>query len=120
LRKRDNYRAAFDDFDAKKIARYDARKIAELLCDEGIIRNRLKVNYPKRKGIFGVQKNQISRRSDPNPRQGFNGGQPPFSGRRDGLCYRLHGSKSKRLPLLAAWQIAENKHDPRNHTKRTK
>ena len=43
LRKRENYRAAFDDFDAEKIARYDERKCAELLQNEGIIRNRLKI-----------------------------------------------------------------------------
>jgi len=44
LRKRDNYRAAFDDFDPKKVAKYDERKVAALLQDEGIIRNRLKIN----------------------------------------------------------------------------
>jgi len=43
LRKRENYRAAFDGFDAKKIARYDRRKTLQLLRDEGIVRNRLKV-----------------------------------------------------------------------------
>jgi DNA-3-methyladenine glycosylase I len=43
LRKRDHYRAAFDNFDAKKIARYDAAKVKELLGNEGIVRNRLKV-----------------------------------------------------------------------------
>lgn len=43
LRKRENYRAAFDEFEAEKIARYDARKCAELLENEGIIRNRLKI-----------------------------------------------------------------------------
>lgn len=43
LRKRDNYRAAFDNFDAEKIAVYDARKCAALLQNEGIIRNRLKI-----------------------------------------------------------------------------
>jgi DNA-3-methyladenine glycosylase I len=43
LRKRKNYRAAFDDFDAEKIARYDAEKIESLLQNEGIIRNRLKI-----------------------------------------------------------------------------
>src|SRR3982750_1988736 len=43
LRKRENYRRAFDNFDPKKIAQYDERKIAALLGDEGIIRNRLKV-----------------------------------------------------------------------------
>lgn len=44
LRKRDNYRAAFDGFDLAKVARYDQRKIAALLNDTGIIRNRLKIN----------------------------------------------------------------------------
>ncbi len=43
LRKRENYRAAFDDFDYKKIALYDEAKKAELLQNEGIIRNRLKI-----------------------------------------------------------------------------
>ncbi len=43
LRKRENYRAAFDDFDYKKIALYDEKKQAELLENEGIIRNRLKI-----------------------------------------------------------------------------
>ena len=43
LKKRDNYRAAFDDFDAQKIANYDRRKVSQLLANPGIIRNRLKV-----------------------------------------------------------------------------
>ena len=43
LRKRENYRAAFDNFDAARIARYDAGKIESLLLDAGIVRNRLKV-----------------------------------------------------------------------------
>ncbi len=44
LRKRENYRRAFDRFDAGKIARYDGRKVERLLRDPGIVRNRLKVN----------------------------------------------------------------------------
>ncbi len=44
LHKRDNFRMVFDSFDAEKIARYDDRKIAALLADAGIIRNRLKIN----------------------------------------------------------------------------
>ena len=44
LRKRENYRNAFDNFDADVIARYPDSKIAELLQDPGIVRNRLKVN----------------------------------------------------------------------------
>src|ERR1700689_665053 len=43
LRKRENYRAAFDNFDAEKMARYDRRKIASLLKNPGIIRNELKI-----------------------------------------------------------------------------
>jgi DNA-3-methyladenine glycosylase I len=44
LRKRENYRAAFDDFDTNRIARYDANKIESLLQNPGIVRNRLKVH----------------------------------------------------------------------------
>ncbi|MFZ3215452.1 MAG: DNA-3-methyladenine glycosylase I [Candidatus Acidiferrales bacterium] len=43
LNKRENYRRAFDGFDAAKIARYDAAKVRELLGDAGIVRNRLKI-----------------------------------------------------------------------------
>ena len=43
LRKRENYRRAFDNFDARKVAKYDQRKVEKLLSDEGIIRNRLKI-----------------------------------------------------------------------------
>ena len=43
LRKRTNYRKVFDNFDAKKIARYDKRRVNVLLKNEGIIRNRLKI-----------------------------------------------------------------------------
>ena len=44
LRKREGYRAAFDNFDAEKIARYGKRKVAQLLADPGIIRNRQKIS----------------------------------------------------------------------------
>ncbi len=43
LKKRDNYRAAFDNFDPRKVARYDDTKIQELLLNAGIVRNRLKI-----------------------------------------------------------------------------
>src|SRR5215472_6493349 len=43
LRKRENYRAAFSQFDPKRVARFDQRKIATLLNDNGIIRNKLKI-----------------------------------------------------------------------------
>ncbi len=67
LRKRENYRAAFDNFDAEKIARYNQAKCAELLQNEGIIRNRLKIGstvqnakaYLKISGEFGSFDNYI-------------------------------------------------------------
>jgi DNA-3-methyladenine glycosylase I len=43
LKKRQNYRSAFDNFDAERIARYDAKKIENLLGNAGIVRNRLKI-----------------------------------------------------------------------------
>lgn len=43
LNKRDNYRKAFDDFDPRKVARYTDKRVAKLLQNPGIIRNRLKV-----------------------------------------------------------------------------
>ncbi len=43
LRKRENFRLAFDDFDYKKVAEYDQDKIDELLQNQGIVRNTLKI-----------------------------------------------------------------------------
>ena len=43
LKKRENYRAAFDGFDAAIIARYNARRVRQLLSNPGIVRNRLKI-----------------------------------------------------------------------------
>ena len=44
LKKRENYQKAFDGFDPVKVALYDDKKIEELLTNEGIVRNRLKIN----------------------------------------------------------------------------
>ena len=44
LKKRQNYRKAFDHFDPHKIAGYDTHKVSELLSNEGIVRNKLKIN----------------------------------------------------------------------------
>ena len=44
LKKRETYRKAFDNFDPKKVALYNEDKIEELMANEGIIRNRLKIN----------------------------------------------------------------------------
>ena len=43
LNKRENYRAAFDNFEPARIARYDSRRVEKLLANPGIVRNRLKV-----------------------------------------------------------------------------
>jgi DNA-3-methyladenine glycosylase I len=58
LKKRDNFRKAFDQFDYKKIATYDEVKIMSLLQDEGIIRNKLKVRatVSNAKAFMEVQK----------------------------------------------------------------
>jgi DNA-3-methyladenine glycosylase I len=44
LRKRENYRKAFLNFDPVKVAKFDSKKIEQLIQNEGIIRNRLKIN----------------------------------------------------------------------------
>ena len=58
LKKRENYRRAFDGFDAEQIARYNARKVKSLLADEGIVRNRLKIaaTIQNAKAFLAVQK----------------------------------------------------------------
>jgi len=43
LKKREHYREVFDNFDSKQVARYDSRKVKQLLDDPGIVRNRLKI-----------------------------------------------------------------------------
>jgi DNA-3-methyladenine glycosylase I len=44
LRKRENYRKAFDNFDPRKVAKYDSKKFQELLANERIIRNKLEIH----------------------------------------------------------------------------
>jgi DNA-3-methyladenine glycosylase I len=58
LKKRENYRRAFDNFDAHKIARYDSRKLRRLLAEPGIVRNRLKLKaaVQNAKAFLAVQK----------------------------------------------------------------
>jgi DNA-3-methyladenine glycosylase I len=58
LKKRENYRAAFAEFDAEKIARYGARDVKRLLGDGGIVRNRLKIAaaIENANAILGVQR----------------------------------------------------------------
>ncbi|MEX2272357.1 MAG: DNA-3-methyladenine glycosylase I [Vicinamibacterales bacterium] len=58
LRKRPAYRKAFDNFDPKKVARYDVRKKRALLADAGIVRNRLKIDaaITNARAFLAVQK----------------------------------------------------------------
>ncbi len=58
LRKRENFRLAFDGFDPGKVARYDNRKVRRLLDDAGIVRNRLKINstIQNAKAFLSVQR----------------------------------------------------------------
>lgn len=58
LKKRQNYREAFDRFNARKIAQYDARKRRQLLANAGIVRNRLKIEatISNAKAFLAVQK----------------------------------------------------------------
>lgn len=58
LKKRENYREAFDGFDPKKVSKYGSRKVDELLGNAGIIRNRLKINstVSNAKAFVEVQK----------------------------------------------------------------
>ena len=58
LRKRDNFRKAFDDFDYNKVSLFDGKKIEELLNDHGIIRNKLKIRaaVSNAKSFIQVQK----------------------------------------------------------------
>ncbi|TVP91401.1 DNA-3-methyladenine glycosylase I [Alkalibacterium sp.] len=62
LKKRENFRKAFDGFDPEKIADYSADKIEELLQDKGIIRNRLKINsvIKNAKAYLSVQEREGS------------------------------------------------------------
>jgi DNA-3-methyladenine glycosylase I len=56
LKKRQNYRKAFDDFDAEKVARYSQTELDRLLADPGIIRNRLKIEsaIKNARGVLAV------------------------------------------------------------------
>jgi DNA-3-methyladenine glycosylase I len=76
LKKRENYRKAFDNFDAENISRYTKSKIEKLLINEGIIRNRLKIEaavqnakaFIKVKEEFGSFNNYIWRFIDGKPK----------------------------------------------------
>jgi DNA-3-methyladenine glycosylase I len=79
LRKRENYRRAFDGFDPRKVALYDERKVKSLLADGGIVRNELKVRSAIRnaKACLEVQ-NEFG--SLDEYMWGFVGGRPKVNG----------------------------------------
>ena len=55
LNKRNNYREAFDNFDYEKVAKYDEKKVAELLKNSGIVRNKMKINSAIRNAKAFIQ-----------------------------------------------------------------
>jgi DNA-3-methyladenine glycosylase I len=77
LKKRENYRAAFDGFDCSKVAQYDGRKIRELLANPGIVRNALKIRaaIQNAKAVLAIRKecgsfdSYLWRFTDGQPRQ---------------------------------------------------
>jgi len=58
LNKRENYRKAFDNFDVKKVSKYNSKKAQELMQNKGIVRNKLKIAYAVRnaKVFMDIQK----------------------------------------------------------------
>jgi len=58
LRKRENYRQAFDQFDPQRVAAYNEQKVLELLANPGIVRNRLKIQsvVKNANGVLALQK----------------------------------------------------------------
>lgn len=96
LNKRENFRRAFDGFDPQIIARYDENKIAELMRDKGIIRNRLKIEaavqnaaaYLKLKEDFGSLDNYL---------WGWVDGKPVKNNRRESNEIPAHTELSDRI-----------------------
>ncbi len=62
LRKREHFRAAFDRFDPRKVARYTSRDVERLLRDPGIVRHRLKINaaITNARGVLAIQRERGS------------------------------------------------------------
>jgi DNA-3-methyladenine glycosylase I len=81
LRKRENFRRAFDGFDPERIARYDEAKVAALLADPGIVRNRAKIE-----SAIGSARSCLELMAEPGGFSGFlwqfTGGEPIVNERR--------------------------------------
>ncbi|MDB6068686.1 MAG: 3-methyladenine glycosylase [Pedosphaera sp.] len=101
LKKRERYRAVLDQFDAAKVARYGEKKVAELLADPGIVRNRLKIasTIGNAKAFLAVQKEFGSFNAYIWQ---FTGGKPLVNKRRaaDGLPARTAESDAMSKDLL--------------------
>ena len=98
LNKRENYRRAFDRFDAAKIARYDGKKVRSLMADAGIVRNKLKIasTISNAKAFLEIQKEFGS---FDNYIWHFVGGKPKIN----------HWKSSQRLPASTAESDAMSK-----------
>ncbi len=110
LRKRDNFRRAFDGFKPEKIARYDARKKATLMKDAGIVRNRLKVEgavlsarayldvMEKGPGFSAVSLGLPRRQAEGQPLQGHETGAGPDRA----VAENVQGTAGARLQVRRA------------------
>ncbi|MBT3338035.1 MAG: DNA-3-methyladenine glycosylase I [Anaerolineae bacterium] len=76
LKKRENYWAAFDNFDPEKMARYDDRKFEELMGNAGIVRNRQKINSAIKNAQAYLRLREETGESFSNYLWGFVGGKP--------------------------------------------
>lgn len=96
LNKREHYRQVFDAWDAEKIARYDALKVAALLADPGIVRNRLKVAAAISNANAYLRLRDEMGGLDPFL-WSYVGGQPIRNGWRDSAQVPAHSALSGRL-----------------------
>jgi DNA-3-methyladenine glycosylase I len=96
LKKRANYRAAFDDFDAATIARYHQRRVNQLLADPGIVRNRLKISAAIANARAFLQVQEEFGSFDAFV-WGFVGGEPRPNARRSGKRIPAQTRESKAM-----------------------
>ena len=98
LRKREHYRDAFADFDPERVARFDRRKVARLLQDEGIVRNRAKIASAIRNaGVFLEIRSEF--RTFNRFLWDFVGGRPRINRRRTLRSGPAHTAESEALSV---------------------
>jgi DNA-3-methyladenine glycosylase I len=96
LKKREHYRDAFAEFDPERVARFDRRKVARLLQDEGIVRNRAKIASAIRNaGVFLEIRSEF--RTFNRFLWAFVGGRPRINRRRTHSSVPAHTAESEAL-----------------------